>query len=61
MKKKGFLKSDYKSLKIVHNSLDYSDYAPYNVFHYIDTTVLLENIPPVKFITTSGTRVFYFP
>ena len=29
---------------------------------YIDTSVLLENIPLVKFIkTTSGTRVVYFP
>ena len=31
-------------------------------FYYIDTNVLLENIPLVKFIkTTSGTRVVYFP
>ena len=31
------------------------------VFYYIDTSVLLENIPLVKFIkTTSGTRVVYF-
>ena len=31
-------------------------------FYYIDTSVLLENIPLVKFIkTTSGTRVVYFP
>ena len=31
-------------------------------FCYIDTSVLLENIPLVKFIkTTSGTRVVYFP
>ena len=30
-------------------------------FYYIDTSVLLENIPLVKFIkTTSGTRVVYF-
>ena len=30
-------------------------------FFYIDTSVLLENIPLVKFIkTTSGTRVVYF-
>ena len=29
-------------------------------FYYIDTSVLLENIPLVKFIkTTSGTRVVY--
>ena len=34
----------------------------YPVFYYIDTSVLLENIPLVKFIkTTSGTRVVYFP
>ena len=34
----------------------------YRVFYYIDTSVLLENIPLVKFIkTTSGTRVVYFP
>ena len=32
------------------------------MFYYIDTSVLLENIPLVKFIkTTSGTRVVYFP
>ena len=31
-------------------------------YYYIDTSVLLENIPLVKFIkTTSGTRVVYFP
>ena len=30
--------------------------------YYMDTSVLLENIPLVKFIkTTSGTRVVYFP
>ena len=30
--------------------------------YYIDTSVLLENIPLVKFIkTTSGTQVVYFP
>ena len=34
----------------------------YISFYYIDTSVLLENIPLVKFIkTTSGTRVVYFP
>ena len=33
-----------------------------SVIYYIDTSVLLENIPLVKFIkTTSGTRVVYFP
>ena len=33
-----------------------------NLIYYIDTSVLLENIPLVKFIkTTSGTRVVYFP
>ena len=32
------------------------------LFYYIDTSVLLENIPLVKFIkTTLGTRVVYFP
>ena len=32
------------------------------IFYYIDTSVLLENIPLVQFIkTTSGTRVVYFP
>ena len=32
------------------------------LFYYIDTSILLENIPHVKFIkTTSGTRVVYFP
>ena len=31
-------------------------------FYYIDMSVLLENIPLVKFIkTTSGTRVVCFP
>ena len=31
-------------------------------FYYIDTSVLVENIPLVKFIkTTSGTQVVYFP
>ena len=31
-------------------------------FYYIDTSVLLENKPLVKFIkTTSGTQVVYFP
>ena len=31
-------------------------------FHYVDTSVLLENIPLIKFRkTTSGTRVVYFP
>ena len=34
----------------------------YQRSYYIDTSVLLENIPLVKFIkTTSGTRVVYFP
>ena len=33
-----------------------------NNVYYIDTSVLLENIPLVKVIkTTSGTRVVYFP
>ena len=33
-----------------------------NSFYYIDMSVLLENIPLVKFIkTTSGTQVVYFP
>ena len=33
-----------------------------NSFYYIDTSVLLGNIPLVKFINaTSGTRVVYFP
>ena len=32
------------------------------IIYYIDTSVLLENIPLVKFIkTTSGTRVVYLP
>ena len=36
--------------------------GPYIIlFYYIATSVLLENIPLVKFIkTTSGTRVVYF-
>ena len=38
-------------------------FYPYTMtFYYIDRSVLLENIPLVKFIkTTSGTRVVYFP
>ena len=37
-------------------------YMNINNVYYIETSVLLENIPPVKFIkTTSGTRVVYFP
>ena len=33
-----------------------------NDFYYIDTSVLLENMPLVKLIkATSGTRVVYFP
>ena len=32
------------------------------IIYYIDTSVLLENVPLVKFIkTTSGTWVVYFP
>ena len=32
------------------------------IFYYIDTSVLMENIPLVRVIkTTSGTRVVYFP
>ena len=32
------------------------------IIYYIDTSVLLENIPLVKFTkTTSGTRMVYFP
>ena len=35
---------------------------PLTLCYYIDTSVLLENIPLVKFINaTSGTRVVYFP
>ena len=34
----------------------------YILFYYIDTSVLLENIPLIEFIkTTSETRVVYFP
>ena len=34
----------------------------YILFYYIDTSVLLENIPLIKFIkTTSETRVVFFP
>ena len=34
----------------------------YILFYDIDTSVLLENIPLIKFIkTTSETRVVYFP
>ena len=33
-----------------------------SIIYYIDTSVLLGNIPLVKFINaTSGTRVVYFP
>ena len=39
--------------EVYNNNIDY---------YYIDTSVLLENMPPVKFIkTTSGARVVYFP
>ena len=39
-----------------------TDIYIYISIYYIDTSVLLENIPLVKFIkTTSGTRVVYFP
>ena len=34
----------------------------YVYIYFIDMSVLVENIPLVKFIkTTSGTRVVYFP
>ena len=37
------------------------DVTEYSFFYYIDTSILLEHIPLVKFInTTSGTRVVYF-
>ena len=37
-------------------------YSHVSTFYYIDRSVLLENIPLVKFMkTTSGTRVVYFP
>ena len=43
-----------------HFSRSYENRA--NAIYYIDTSVLLENIPLLKFIkTTSGTRVVYFP
>ena len=36
--------------------------ASARLIYYIDTSVLLGNIPLVKFINaTSGTRVVYFP
>ena len=39
-----------------------SRYFIYKYIYYIDTSVLLENIPLVKIIKTpSGTRVVYFP
>ena len=42
----------------VHRGKD----TTHKFFYYIDTSVLLENIPLVKFIkTTSGIRVVYFP
>ena len=38
------------------------DMSRHIFFYYIDMSVLLENIPLVKFIkTASGTRVVYFP
>ena len=42
---------------------DFEELEPGNIkIYYVDTSVLLENIPLVKFIkTTSGTRVVYFP
>ena len=43
-----------------HKILGYD--KTFSTLYYIDTSVLLENIPLVKFIkTTSGTRVVYLP
>ena len=40
----------------------FQDDTSFIVIYYIDTSVLLENIPLVKFIkTTSRNRVVYFP
>jgi len=48
------------ALKQLENDLVVA--GEFMAFYYIDTSVLLENIPLVKFIkTTSGTRVVYFP
>ena len=46
----------------LYNSLETRSTCFVFLFYYIDTGVLLENIPLVKFMkTTSGTRVVYFP
>ena len=54
-------------VSIVHQLFDLpyakvTDIGEIKRIYYIDASVLLENIPLVKFIkTTSGTRVVYFP
>ena len=49
---------DTSACKVMRSHLNFT----LLLFYYIDTRVLLENIPPVKFIkTTSGTRVVYSP
>ena len=53
-----------KTLNMINNAV--GDYvtilAVCKTIYYIDTDVLLKNIPLVKFIkNTSGSRVVYFP
>ena len=33
MEKNGFLKSEQKTLTILHNTLEYGEYAPYNILY----------------------------
>ena len=55
-----FLSFFQHACELIWNFFPFYAYA--NMFYYIDTSVLLENIPLVKFINaTSGTRVVCFP
>ena len=59
----GCKKITYKCSKEIYECIDMHYILQCLIhFYYIDTSVLLENIPLVKFLkTTSGTRVVYFP
>ena len=49
------------TLYSLNGNANVSEQKEFIHFYYIDTSVLLENIPLVKFIKTrSGTRVVYF-
>ena len=52
----------YASLDVLSKQLATLFTYIHNTIYYIETSVLLKNIPLVKLIkTTSGTRVVYFP